>query len=139
MTPQPLLQVKDLSKYFAVTRSVLMSRKIGDIKAVDRVSFDIFPGETLGLVGESGCGKTTLGRALLRLVEPTGGRVMLRDVDVTALRPGDLRRARRHMQMIFQDPYASLDPRMTVGQIIAEPIDTFGLARGAARQARIRE
>jgi oligopeptide transport system ATP-binding protein len=103
------------------------------------VSFAIARGETLGLVGESGCGKTTLGRALLRLVEPTAGRVRFGDVDVTALAPGALRRQRRHMQMIFQDPYASLDPRMTVSQIIGEPLDTFGVAEGTTRQARIRE
>ena len=109
------------------------------VRSVDGVSLDIHQGETLGLVGESGCGKTTFGRALLRLVEPTGGRVLFRDVDITALAPAALRRERRHMQMVFQDPYASLDPRMTVGQIIAEPIDTFRLARGAERRERIRE
>ena len=136
----PLVSVRDLKVHFDLGRRSLFGRGSHRVvKSVDGVSFDIYPGETLGLVGESGCGKTTLGRAMLRLVEPTGGRVLLRDLDVTALRAGELRRARRHMQMIFQDPYASLDPRMTVGQIIAEPIDTFDLARGAARQARIRE
>ena len=99
---------------------------------MDGVSLDICPGETLGLVGESGCGKTTLGRAVLRLVEPTSGHVCFGDVDIASLSHRQLRRERRHMQMIFQDPYASLDPRMTVGQIIAEPIETFRLASGRA-------
>jgi oligopeptide transport system ATP-binding protein len=109
------------------------------VRSVDGVSLDIVRGETLGLVGESGCGKTTLGRALLRLVEPTAGRIYFGDLELTSLSPRALRRERRRMQMIFQDPYASLDPRMTVGQIIAEPIDTFRIARGAARQERVRE
>ncbi len=137
----PLVSVRDLAVHFDVTRRALPfpggTRTI--VKSVDGVSFDIQAGETLGLVGESGCGKTTLGRALLRLVEPTRGQVRIGGTDITALRSAELRHARRRMQMVFQDPYASLDPRMTVGQIIAEPIDTFGLAAGPARQARIRE
>jgi oligopeptide transport system ATP-binding protein len=139
----PLVSARDLKVHFPVGRAAVLrlgrerARRV--VRSVDGVSLDIHTGETLGLVGESGCGKTTFGRALLRLVEPTDGRVFFRDVDVTALAPAALRRERRHMQMIFQDPYASLDPRMTVGQIIAEPLDTFRLARGAERQARIRE
>jgi oligopeptide transport system ATP-binding protein len=128
----PLVSIADLKVYFDLGHGRV-------VKAVDGVSFDIFPGETLGLVGESGCGKTTLGRAVLRLVEPTSGRVMFRDVDISKLSGAELRRTRQHMQMIFQDPYAALDPRMTVGQIIAEPIETFRLAARDQKRERIRE
>jgi oligopeptide transport system ATP-binding protein len=128
----PLVSIADLKVHFDLGR-----RRV--VKAVDGVSLDILPGETLGLVGESGCGKTTLGRAVLRLVEPTSGRVMFRDVDISKLSGSELRRTRQHMQMIFQDPYAALDPRMTVGQIIAEPIETFRLAAGEQKRERIRE
>ena len=129
----PLVRITDLKVHFGAGRHRI-------VKAVDGVSLDIFPGETVGLVGESGCGKTTLGRAALRLVEPTGGTVWFRDVNVSTLGRSELRKIRRHMQMIFQDPYASLDPRMTVGQIISEPIETFKLT--ASRQEtrdRVRE
>jgi len=137
--PAPaLLEVRDLKVHFPI-RKGLFKRQVGAVKAVDGVSLEIFPGETLGLVGESGCGKTTLGRAVLRLVEPTGGQVMFRNIDIAKLSGSELRRTRQHMQMIFQDPYAALDPRMTVGQIIAEPIETFRLAAGDAKRDRIRE
>jgi oligopeptide transport system ATP-binding protein len=129
----PLVSIADLKVHFALGRHRV-------VKAVDGVTLDIRAGETLGLVGESGCGKTTLGRAVLRLVEPTAGTVLFRDADLGKLRPAELRRMRRHMQMIFQDPYAALDPRMTVGQIISEPIDTFKLAATRDdRRARVRE
>jgi oligopeptide transport system ATP-binding protein len=128
----PLVRIVDLKVHFSAGR-----RRV--VKAVDGVSLDIQAGETLGLVGESGCGKTTLGRAVLRLVEPTSGHVYFGDVDVATLSHRQLQRERRRMQMIFQDPYAALDPRMTVGQIIAEPIETFRLARGAEQAARIQE
>jgi len=139
----PLVRVEDLEVHFPLAAPSLADRLRGRrprlVKAVDGVSLDIMPGETLGLVGESGCGKTTLGRAILRLVEPTSGRVLMRGVDIASLPHDELRRQRRHMQMIFQDPYASLDPRMTVGQIIAEPIRTHRLASGDGVRDRVRD
>ena len=140
-----VLSIRDLRVHFDLGGGAPWDRSTGGgrvrriVKAVDGVSLNIFTGETLGLVGESGCGKTTLGRAVLRLVEPTGGRVLFRGVDIAAMSSRELRRQRRHMQMIFQDPYAALDPRMTVGQIVAEPIDTFQLASGRKQEARILE
>jgi oligopeptide transport system ATP-binding protein len=125
-----LVQARDLKMYFPVTSGIIFQRKVADVKAVDGVTFDVKRGETLGLVGESGCGKTTLGRMILLLYKPTAGSVLINNQDLTKLKSGELRRMRRHMQMIFQDPYASLNPRMTVGSIIAEPLVIHGLVKG---------
>jgi oligopeptide transport system ATP-binding protein len=121
-TQTPLVQVRGLKMYFPI-HSGLLRRHTGDVKAVDGVSFDIMPGETLGLVGESGCGKSTVGRALLRLYEITDGNVVINGTDVATLSPEALRKARPQMQMVFQDPQASLNPRMTLADIIGEPLD----------------
>jgi oligopeptide transport system ATP-binding protein len=142
---EPLIAIRGLKVHFDLGGGTALDKLIGGspvrrvVKAVDGVTIDIFPGETLGLVGESGCGKSTLGRALLRLTEPTGGQVLFRDKDLARLSKGQMRGQRRHLQMIFQDPYASLNPRMTVSQIISEPLETFGLARGRERESRVRE
>lgn len=120
--PEPLIKVRDLKMHFPIFAGVLR-RKVGAVKAVDGVSFDIFEGETLGLVGESGCGKSTVGRALLRLYEPSAGSVVIDGEDIAGLSPDALRKKRPMMQMVFQDPQASLNPRMTVAAIIGEPLD----------------
>ncbi|MCH8953121.1 MAG: dipeptide ABC transporter ATP-binding protein [Proteobacteria bacterium] len=133
-----LVRVENLSVHFPVYKGILR-RRAGVIKAVDGISFEIRKGETLGLVGESGCGKTTVGRAILRLYEATGGRVLFGGQDIAALSRRDLRRIRPRMQMIFQDPQACLNPRMTVSSIIAEPLDEHRTASGAAKQDRVRE
>jgi len=133
-----LVDVKNLVKYFPVTAGVLR-RKVGDVKAVDNVSFTINRGETLGLVGESGCGKTTVGRCILRLQEPTSGSVIMNGVDQAKANRRELRRMRRHMQLIFQDPYASLNPRMTAGEIVGEPLLIHNIARGVDYRERVAE
>jgi oligopeptide transport system ATP-binding protein len=127
----PLISIRDLKVHFKRRHQV--------VQAVDGVSLDIRVGETVGLVGESGCGKTTLGRAILRLSEITNGSVFYRDQDLAHLSHSEMQKQRRHLQMIFQDPYASLDPRMTVAQILSEPLDTFSLYKGGERDGRIRE
>jgi oligopeptide transport system ATP-binding protein len=133
MTEQPLLRVKSLKKYFPI-RGGLFSREVARVHAVDDVSFDLQQGETLGLVGESGCGKSTTGRCILRLIEPTAGEVWFGQQNVASLDKTSLRRLRRDMQIIFQDPYASLNPRMTVGSIIGEALVIHKLA--ATRRER---
>jgi oligopeptide/dipeptide ABC transporter ATP-binding protein len=128
----PLLQVRDLRTWFPIKRG-LLSRTVGHVKAVDGVTFDVHAGKTLGLVGESGCGKTTVGRTILRLIPKTSGSVLYQGQDFYAHNGEDLRRLRRHMQIIFQDPVSSLNPRMTIGNIIGEPIQVHGIARGHER------
>ncbi len=126
----PLLEVKDLKMHFPVTSGLIIQRRIGDIKAVDGVSFSIRPGETLGLVGESGSGKTTVGRCIIQLNEPTSGEVWLDGIDLTKAKGKQMRAMRRRMQMVFQDPYSSLNPRMSIGSIIGEPMLVHNIARG---------
>ena len=133
---KPLIEVRNLKMYFPVGTSFLGGRKL--LKAVDDVSFDLFPGETFGLVGESGCGKTTVGRSLVRLYRPTGGQILLDGTDIAPLSERDVLPYRRRMQMIFQDPYASLNPRMTVSSIIGEPMRLQGASPDAI-DARVRE
>ena len=135
-----LVNVQNLKMYFPVTAGLIFQRKIADVKAVDGLNFFVKKGETLGLVGESGCGKSTTGRAILQLYKPTAGSVNFGGTELTNLKGADLRRMRRKMQMIFQDPYASLNPRMSVGAIIGEPLQIHGLAKGSkARKERIQE
>ena len=138
--PENLVEISNVKMYFPVTSGIIFQRKVADVKAVDGVSFAVRKGETLGLVGESGCGKTTLGRVILLLYKPTAGTVTFKGQDLTKMKGGDLRKMRRYMQMIFQDPYASLNPRMTVGSIIAEPLIIHGLVKGRKqRQDRVQE
>jgi oligopeptide transport system ATP-binding protein len=134
-----LIKVDKMTKHFPITRGILIQRQVGAVQAVDNVSFDIRKGETLGLVGESGCGKSTTGRTILQLYRPTGGKVYYEDQDLTELKGEQLRHARRNMQMIFQDPYASLNPRMTVGNIIAEPLEVHNLGNKHERRERVQE
>ena len=132
---EPLLQVRGLKKYFPIRKGVLR-RVAGQVRAVDGVSFDVAAGETLGLVGESGCGKSTAGRSILRLIEPTAGHVLFNGRDIRKLRAGQMRLMRREMQIVFQDPYASLNPRYTVRQILEEPMIIHGLFHSAAERKK---
>ncbi len=134
-----LVKVRDLKMHFPITQGIVIQRQVGAIKAVDGITFDIYRGETLGLVGESGCGKSTTGRAMLQLYRPTAGEVYFEDTNLTAIKGETLRRMRRRMQMIFQDPYASLNPRMTVGDIIGEPMMVHNILKGKERRARVQE
>ena len=137
---QPLLNVRDLKMHFPITRGIIFQRQVGAIKAVDGIDFTMYKGETLGLVGESGCGKSTTGRAILQLYRPTAGEVHFEGVDITKSKGEDLRKMRRRMQMIFQDPYASLNPRMTVGSIIGEPLEVHNIGSNKKeRQERVQE
>lgn len=132
-TPEPLLSVRDLSKHFPIKQGFLGSRKIGQVRAVDGISFDVRKGEVLAVVGESGCGKSTTGRLVMRLIEPTSGTVWFDGKNILALGNEEMRRMRRHLQIIFQDPYASLSPRFTVEQILAEPLKVHGIAKTRAQ------
>jgi oligopeptide transport system ATP-binding protein len=131
---QALVDVVHLKKYFPISSGILFQRHVGDVKAVDDVSFTVYAGETLGLVGESGSGKSTTGRAILQLHKPTAGNVIFEGKDLTTMSATELRRTRRRMQMIFQDPYASLNPRMTVGRIISEPLRIHNVLSSAREQ-----
>ena len=139
MTGETVLEVERLSKHFPVHRGVVLARRVGLVRAVDDVSFTLARGETLALVGESGCGKSTTGRLILRLIEPTSGAIRYKGQDISGLDKAGMRRLRRHMQIIFQDPYASLNPRMTIAQTLGEPLVLHGMAEGKAAQARVRE
>ena len=134
---QPLLKVDHLVKHFPITRGILVQHEVGAVHAVDDVSFEVYQGETLGLVGESGCGKSTTGRTILQLYRPTSGNVYFRDINLVEQKGEGLRKMRRQMQMIFQDPYASLNPRMTVGEIIGEPMVIHHTAQGKELQDRV--
>ena len=137
---EPLLQVRDLVKHFPITRGVLFGKRVGEVRAVDGVSFEVRRGETLGIVGETGCGKSTTARLIMRLLDATAGEVRFDGRDITRLRGAELKAVRREMQMIFQDPYSSLNPRKTVGSIVGAPLAIHGLQKDrAGRKRRVRE
>jgi peptide/nickel transport system ATP-binding protein len=140
---EPLLSVRSLCKYFPVFNKAFLKKQVGTVKAVDDVSFDLMPGETLGIVGESGCGKTTAGRSILRAINPTSGEVIYQDngsaVDLAQLSDAELKPLRTKMQMIFQDPFSSLNPRMTVRDIVSEPLTIHGLSKGSELEDRVVE
>jgi peptide/nickel transport system ATP-binding protein len=135
----PLVELEDVKLYFPIKSGLVLDRHVGDVRAVDGVSLTIRRGETLGLVGESGCGKSTVGRTILRLYKPTAGRIIFDGRDITSLGEGELRPLRRRMQMVFQDPFASLNPRHSVGRIVGEPLRTHDLANRREAAARVRE
>ncbi|HEY7208504.1 MAG TPA: ABC transporter ATP-binding protein [Gaiellaceae bacterium] len=144
MTPEngggaALVELDDLRVWFPIKSGLVLDRHVGDVRAVDGVSLTIERGETLGLVGESGCGKSTVGRTILRLYQPTGGRILFDGQDITALSEQDIRPLRRRMQMVFQDPFASLNPRHSVGRIVGEPMRVHGLGSGKEAAARVRD
>lgn len=134
-----LIRVENLTKHFPITRGIIVQKEIGAVQAVDNVSFSIHEGETLGLVGESGCGKSTTGRTILQLHRPTSGKIYYDDIDLTTASNEEMRRYRRDLQIIFQDPYASLNPRMTVGSIIAEPLEVHRIGTKKERRERVKD
>ncbi|MGB8645591.1 MAG: dipeptide ABC transporter ATP-binding protein [Anaerolineae bacterium] len=134
-----LLEVRGLKKYFPIMQGIVLQRRVADVKAVDGIDFFVREGETLGLVGESGCGKSTTGRTILQLYRPTEGQVLFRGKDLAKLKGEELRKMRADMQMIFQDPYASLNPRMTVGDIIGEPLEVHNIVKGKEKKDRVME
>jgi peptide/nickel transport system ATP-binding protein/oligopeptide transport system ATP-binding protein len=139
-TGEPLVQVKGLTKYFPITRGIVFQKQIGAVKAVDGVTFDVMRGETLGIVGETGCGKSTTARLLVRLLDPTSGEILFEGADISKHQKNDLKALRREVQMVFQDPYSSLNPRKTVGSIIAEPFVIHGLLKGSGeRRKRVQD
>jgi oligopeptide transport system ATP-binding protein len=136
---EPLLEVRGLVKHYPVRSGVLIDRQVGSVRAVDGVDLEVAPGETLGLVGESGCGKSTLCRAVLRLIEPSAGSIRFEGRELAGLSQRELRPLRRQMQMVFQDPYASLNPRKRVGEIVGTPLALHGLASGEELRRKVRE
>ena len=136
---EDLLVVKDLVKHFPITRGIIFQKEVASVKAVDGVSFAVREGETLGVVGESGCGKSTMARCVARLLEPTGGKISFGGRDITHLSRTDMRQVRRDMMMVFQDPYASLNSRKRVGFIVGEPLEVHGIGTDRERKRRVQE
>jgi len=139
MDNRKLIRVENLTKHFPITRGTIFPKRVGAVQAVDGVTFDIMKGETLGLVGESGCGKTTTGRTILQLSRPTSGKVYFENIDLSELKGENLRRMRRNMQIIYQDPYASLNPRFSVGNIILEVLEAHEIGDAQERMERVKE